>query len=141
MAVKFEEPFEETIDLYKKRIEKTGLDKFIKITILGNSKAKDIFKVTKASDILKYRAGDDIIIFINEKIFDQLTDEQREMIVDESLAGISYDDEKDKLTISKPDIVTFSGIISKFGFDKYSTLHETIKLIYAQEGDKEEAEA
>lgn len=141
MAVKFEEPFEDTLDLYKARIEKTGLDKYIKITILNNPKAKDIFKVTKASDVLKYRAGDDVIIFINEKIFDQLTDEQREMIVDESLAGIHYEDEKEKLTLSKPDVVTFSGIISRFGFDKYSQLHETIKLIYAQESDKEEAEA
>ena len=141
MAQKFEEPFEETIDLYKERIELTGLDKQIKITILGNPKAKEIFKVTKASEILKYRAGDDIIIFINELIFDQLTEEQRIMIVDESLAGIHYDDEKEKLTITKPDIVTFSGIISKYGFDKYSTLHETIKLIYAQENDKEESAA
>lgn len=138
MAVKFEEPFEETIDLYKKRIELTGLDKQIKITILGNPKSKEIFKVTKASDILKYRAGDDIIIFVNELIFDQLTDEQREMVVDESLAGISYDDEKEKLTISKPDVITFSGIISKYTFEKYSQLHETIKLIYSQENDKEE---
>lgn len=138
MAVKYGEPFEDTKDLYNKFIGLSGLDKYIKIVILSNPKSKDIFKISKASDILKYRAGDDVNIVINESILDQLTDEQREMVIQESLAGIHYDDEKEKLTLSKPDVVTHSGVISKFGFDKYSVLHETIKLLYAQQSDKEE---
>jgi hypothetical protein len=137
MAVKYEEPFEDTKDLFKKFIELSGLDKYINIVILNSPKMKEIFKIAKASEILKYRAGDDVNIFINEGILDQLSEEQREMIVQESLAGLHWNDEKEKLEISKPDVVTHSGVISKFGFDKYSVLHETIKLLYAQQEDKE----
>ena len=70
---KYEEPFEETIDLYNQLIEQAGLSNFVNITILTNNKAKEIFKVNKANELLKYRTGDDIIIVLNEKILDQLS--------------------------------------------------------------------
>jgi hypothetical protein len=138
---RYSEPEEDTKDLFNYYIELSGLHNFINIVIVNNPKSKDIFKIMKANEMLKYRAGDDVNIMINESILDQLTQEQREMVVQESLAGLHWDGEKDKLVISKPDVVTHSGVISKFGFDKYSQLHETIRLIYAQQEDSETTNA
>lgn len=139
---KYEEPFEETIDLYNQLIEQAGLSNFVNITILTNNKAKEIFKVNKANELLKYRTGDDIIIVLNEKIFDQLTEEQRVIVAEESLASIHFDSEKDKIIISKPDVVTFSGILAKYSFDTWNVLKESIKTLYdAEKQTEDETEA
>ena len=138
---KFEEPFEDTQDLYNEVIKAAGLDQYVNITILVNNKAKEIFKINKANELLKYRTGDDIIIVLNEKIFEGLTDDQRRIVVEESLASIHYDMENDKLVITKPDVVTFSGVLSKHTFDKWDALRESIKTLYAAEKQAEDEAA
>lgn len=135
---KYEEPFEETQDLYNQLIEQAGLSNFVNITILTNNKAREIFKVNKANELLKYRTGDDIIIVLNEKIFDQLTDEQRTIVAEESLSSIHFDSEKDRIVISKPDVVTFSGILAKHSFDKWNVLRESITTLYNAEKQEED---
>ena len=138
---KYEEPFEDTQDLYNEVIQAAGLNQFINITVLVNNKAKDLFKVNKANELLKYRTGDDIIIVLNEKIFEQLTPEQRRIVVEESLAGIHYDTENDKLVITKADVVTFSGILSKYSFDIWNVLQESVKTLYNAEKQMEDEAA
>ena len=138
---KFEEPFEDTQDLYTEVIKAAGLDQYVNITILVNNKAKELFKINKANDLLKHRTGDDIIIVLNERIFEGLTDEQRRIVIEESLASIHYDMENDKLVISKPDVVTFSGVLAKHTFDKWEALRESIKTLYAAEKQAEDEAA
>lgn len=129
----YQEPFEDTTDLYKKYIEKAGLTNFINITILSNNKAKEIYKINKANELLRYRTGDDIIIVVNEIILDKLEDEDKEMVIEESISSIHYNTEKDRIEISKPDVVTYSGVLSKYGFDKWNKVRETIKLFFESE--------
>jgi len=88
---KFDEPHEETQELFTSQISEKRLDLNLNITIVVNNSAKEIFKVNKANELLRYRSGDDVIIVLNEKIFDQLTDEQRKIVVEESLASIHFD--------------------------------------------------
>lgn len=135
---KYDEPFEETQDLFNTVIQERGMANQVNITILSNNTAKDLFKVNKANELLKFRTGDDVIIVLNEKIFDQLTTEQRLIVVEESLSSIHYDMENDKLVISKPDVVTFSGVLSKHTFAVWDVLRESIKTLYAAEKQAED---
>lgn len=135
---KYEEPFEETQDLYNQVITRAGLSNLINVTILANNTAKELFKVNKANDLLKFRTGDDVIIVLNEKIFDKLTPEQRVIVVEESLSSLSYDTEADKLIITKPDVVTFSGVLAKHTFATWDVLRESIKTLYAAEKQAED---
>ena len=131
---KFDEPFEDTTALFTEKIIAAGLDQHdITITIVSNNEAKEIFKVNKANDLLKYRTGDDIIIVLNETIFDQLTDAQRHIVAEEALASIHFDQDKDKIIITKPDVIAYSGILSKFTFDTWNVVRESIKTLYAAE--------
>lgn len=136
---KFEEPFEDTQDLYNQAIDAAGLANYVNITILTCNTAKEIFKVNKASDLLKHRTGDDVIIVINEAVLEKLTPEQQLIVVEESLAAISYDTENDKLVISKPDVSTFSGVLSKHTFATWNTLRESIKSVYDAAKAEEDA--
>jgi len=74
----------------------------------------------------------DVIIQINEPIFDQLEDNQKDYIVKDLLAQVVYDIEKDKLTIVKPDITTFSGVLRQYDIDTYSGIKESIASLLEQ---------
>ena len=130
---KFDEPFEDTQALYDEKIKAIGLDQYINITVVVNNTAKELFKVNKANDLLKYRTGDDVLIVLNEKIFEQLTDVQKHIVVEDSLASIHFDTEKDRLIITKPDVIAYSGILSKFTFETWNVVRESIKTLYAAE--------
>ena len=130
---KFDEPFEDTQALFDEKIKAIGLDQFINITVVVNNTAKELFKVNKANDLLKYRTGDDVLIVLNEKIFEQLTDAQKHIVVEDSLASIHFDTEKDRLIITKPDVIAYSGVLSKFTFETWNVVRESIKTLYAAE--------
>jgi len=136
---KFETPFEDTQELFNKVIDSTGLGNYgVVITVLTNNTAKEIFKVTKANDLLKFRTGDDVIIVLNEKIFEKLTDEQKLIVVEEAVAYIAYDSENDKLLITKPDFIAHSGILRKHTFATIEVVRESVKTLYEAEKQTEE---
>lgn len=135
---KFNEPFESTQTLYNQAIQNADLARFVNITILTNDRAKEIFKVVKANDILNHIASTDIVIIINESILEKLTPEQQVIVVEESLASIHFDSEANKIVISKPDVVTFSGVVSKHTFPTWNALRESIKSLYQAEKQAED---
>ncbi len=108
----------------------------VNIKILANNSLKEIGKVIKANDLLKHMTQEDVIIILNEEIFEQLEEESQTIIIEELIARIYFDFEKSKLSIINPDIIGFSGVIQKYGFNKY---YET-KLLIKELFSKEEAE-
>jgi hypothetical protein len=135
---KYEEPFEDTQAIFDTVIDNAGLKDVVNISVLSNNRAKEIFKVNKASDLLKYRTGDDVYIIINEKVFEQLTDEQKMIVAEEAVAYVAYDFENDKLVITPPDFSAHSGILRKHNYPIIEVLRESIKTIYQAEKDTEE---
>jgi TRAP-type C4-dicarboxylate transport system substrate-binding protein len=135
---KYLEPFEDTQDLFTKKIKEAGLSNFLTITIIVNNTAKDVYKLLKPNDLFKHRSGDDILIIINEQIFDQLPDDQKSIIADEALAEISYDTENDKVSIVKPTFVAHDGVLDKYGYDVLKVVREAVKTLYQVEKQKED---
>jgi len=135
---KYEQPFEDTQEMYNQAIDNANLANYMNITVLVNNKAKDIFKVAKCSETEKFKTGDDINIFINEKILEGLTPPQRLIVVEESLAAISFNTETNAIVISKADVVTFSGILSKHTFEAWNVIRESIKTLKAAEKQAED---
>ena len=130
---KFEEPFEDVQELFDEKIVAASLDQYVNIVVVVNNTAKDVYKVVKANDLSKHLTSYDVVIVLNQNIFEQLTDVQKHILVEESLASIHFDTEKDKLVITKPDVVAYSGILSKYTFETWTVLHESIKSLYAAE--------
>ena len=98
---------------------------------------KEIAKVVKANDLVKHMTNEDIIILLNEQVFEQLEDEQKLMVVEEQIAKIYFDEEKDKLSIVSPDVNTFSLLLRKYGYERYERLNESIKALFSQEAETE----
>ncbi len=134
----FLEALEETTNLFDDLIIKAQLKQFVKFKILVNDKLKEIGKVGKANDITKHLTDIDVVVVVNEQIFEQLEPSQKMIIAEELLAGVSFNQENGKVTINKPDFITFSGIAVKYGIENVAKTKDLISLMFKQ---KEDAEA
>jgi hypothetical protein len=134
---KFNEVYEDTQALFSNFINQIDSLSEISVKILGNDRFKEIGKVVKANDLLKHMTNEDAIIILNEKIFEQLEDEQKMMVVEELVARLYFDSEKGKLSIINPDVNTFSLLLRKYGYEKYERLNESVKALFAQEAEEE----
>jgi len=128
---KFEDIYETTQNTFNKALDNTMLPQFVEFKLLSNDKQKQVIKVFKAGEILNHMTNVDIFIVLNEGIFDQLEEEQQLLVVEEAIAYVYYDGERDILKILKPDLTTFSGIITKYGIDSYMSVKESITTLYA----------
>jgi len=135
---KFEEVYQETLDEFKTHIDNSNIPGFINIKILSNNTIKDFGSVTKSQDIIKFMTDYDVIIQINEPIFDKLQNDQKEYVVKDLLARIVYEMEKDKLTIVQPDVTTFSGVLRQYDIDHYMAIKESIFTLLEQKKIEED---
>jgi hypothetical protein len=134
---KFEEVFEDTQALFTNFTSQIENLRGVNIKILAQNRLKEIAKVVKANDLVKHMTNEDIIILLNEQVFEQLEDEQKLMVVEEQIAKIYFDEEKDKLSIVSPDVNTFSLLLRKYGYERYERLNESIKALFSQEAETE----
>lgn len=136
---RFEEPYEDIESLFDEVVvNQSTLPPSVNIKLLADNKSKKIFKVSRANDLLKYRTGDDVIIIINQNIFEQLTDVQKMIVAEEAVAYIAYDMDKDKVLITEPDFLAHSGILRKHTFEVIENVRETIKSLYDADNQAED---
>jgi hypothetical protein len=137
---KFEEVYEDTLSLFQKHIDQTSIPRMVKIKILSNDAIKKEFgKVSKTNDIVKFMTDYDVVIQVNEPIFDQLDEKQKEYVVRDLLAQIVYDMEKDKISIVSHDITTFSGVLRNYDIDTYLSIKESIITLLEQKQIEEDS--
>lgn len=140
---KFEEPHDDIKNIFDGIIANKELDRNINIEILSDIKQKQIYKVVKATELMKHVTKNDVYIIVNDVIFDGLEEWQQVIIAEEAVTTIIFNSEKDKVEIKKGDVgITtvgaFSGILSKYGVERYEVIQESIKTLYNVEQEAED---
>lgn len=125
--------------IFDEVIRATDLERNVNIKILANNTQKEIYKIIKANDLVKHMTSEDIIIVINEKIFDQLEEQQKLIVADDAIAGIHCNLETGKVVVNKPEMNIHPGVVRKYTFPIYERVHETIKSLFEKEKNKKEA--
>lgn len=124
---------------FTKAFADAGLERVLNLRVLGCKNQK---KVTdgpkKLPPLYSYMTKEDIVVTVNEEIFELLIEEQRIIVAEEAIAAISYDFEKDKASIATPDFQSYGLIIRKYGFETMERLRETLKSLYDQQANSEE---
>lgn len=132
---KIYEVSEETMNLFLKKLGETGQQNYFTIDVVGKEMKNDIYKVAKANDYVQDKMKIDVIIMLDEEIFDTLGEDDKNLIVTEALCGLVYNPEKDALTLEKPDIQTFGGILEKFTNEAVLRVKTLINLALKQRAD------
>ena len=140
---KFIDPYDDTLALFTEGLRGAGLINNVNLLLLVDNKSKKIFKVKKADDVLKHRTNDDVIIFLNENVFERLPDDIKGLVVIEALAYISCDLDTGKVEITKPDFEAHTGVLNQHTYPIINVARESIKSIYdviKQEEDERKAQ-
>ncbi|MFW6246596.1 MAG: putative metallopeptidase [bacterium] len=106
--------------------------------MLCNNKQKQLYKIMKLNDMVEtITDGINFVIVINEEIFDQLTEEQKNIALVECLAGVSVS-ENEAVSLEKPDFSTYRGVLQKYGHEEIIVLHESVKSLFDKKKQEED---
>lgn len=105
-------------DLVREVFSETGLENTISIKVFAMAKpGKDVIKITRAPELAEkaWDEEDIIAVSIYEEAFDRVDDQTRRIWIENALAQVSYDYEKDRLNLNKePSINLTLGMYDKY---------------------------
>lgn len=124
--------------LFNEVLDSTTISKGLGIVVFGNNKAKQIVEVKKFNELVeKVSEGVSLAVIINEEIFNGLDDDMKKMVFDEALSSVVTNFETDVTSIEKPDFVTSTGMLKKYGDSTMIKLKTSVKALYEQREEKE----
>lgn len=129
----FSDITEDTEKFFQAVLKKINQPFVLKFKTINHSKLKTAVKVQKVADVYQYITKADIIVYFNEEIFDKLDDGAKEILLRQELDKVAVNGDNGKIKLVKPDMVTFSGILKKFGFEKVARANQLNELVV--EGD------
>lgn len=131
----------ESKEIFDKILNETSIPEWVNFEVLANDKQKEVYVVKKANDIIEHLTdGINFIIILNEEIFEQLPDHQQEILLNECLAGITVDYDKDTVSLEKPNFTTYGSILRSYGHEDVISLKESIKSLYDAKKQQEDEE-
>lgn len=111
----------------------------IDVMYVGDNKLKKLIKVAKVRDDLQHITKKQILITINESLWDSISheDEVIEILVREELNAIQVNNETGKIKMGKPTFNSSNSIIDKYSFEAVRRAKELETLTLSQTEDKE----
>lgn len=116
----------------------------ITIEAINLNSKKSFGEVIKANELVTLFTGDSdmVCIAINERLFELLDDQSQNVLIESLLAQVSYDDEKNKIVITKPELNVGLGMYHKYkeiAVQKLELAYYTLQQM--EQKRKEEKEA
>jgi hypothetical protein len=107
----------------------------IKIQFVGNSKQKQLIKVSKLADDISFLLGRELKVSINEDLLDVFDDESITILVEQEIDKININLESGKIKLVSTDLNTFSSLVNKYGVEKVSRANQVQELYQEQKID------
>ena len=137
---------DDIVELIENQFSETGLEPYgINLKILSTVKSKELMTVAKESAKTEFlsKSKDLITITVYEALFDRLDDEAKNMLTEMYLSGISYDSEKDKITVDKNPVNLILNMRRKYGDDilnKVELVYMVMQEMIEEEKERKRAE-
>jgi hypothetical protein len=136
-AERFEEVSDEVKDHFKEIYTSKSFPFKIGFKFVGDTKLKQVVKIQKLSDMYQFMLDKEILVLVNEDLYDKLDEESRNILFEQELDKITINSETGKITMNKPDLVTFSPIMKKYGTEAVLRANQVESLATEQSEDLE----
>jgi len=103
----------------------------------GDEKQKTLLKIIKIPDRYATLLKADILISFNEKFFDIFDDESKTILIEQELALVEMNIDTGILKIGKPDLITSTGKVKKYGVEAVERANQVSTLYNQQQADQE----
>src|SRR5574344_467464 len=103
-------------DFAEEVIEKNHLENLADFIFLGLEQQKTMVKAARANPTNEWLAKTDnvIILYFDQKLYDLLDVEAREILILNALSGLSYDSEKARTKLEQPELQISVGCYEKY---------------------------
>jgi len=110
----------------------------LKYAYQGHDKQKTLITIKKIPDNYSMIIDADLIVTFNEDFFDAFDDISKNVLIDQELAKVEFNSEKNTLKIAKADLVTSSSIIKKYSLKSVERANQIKDLYNDQQLDKQQ---
>ena len=121
-----------TEELFLEVFNKKSLPVNFKLLFQGNSKQKQLIKVSKISDQYAFALGKELLISFNEDLLNVFDDESVTILIEQEIDKININMESGKIKLVGTDLNTFASIVNKYGVEKVGKANQ-IELLYQQQ--------
>ena len=114
---KLREASDEAVQFVSEIVSMTELKDAVTFQVLFDDGLKRFAKVAKGNGVVEYlkEVSPVVVVYINEKLFNAFEYNERRMLLENELLGVSYDWEKEKLTVKQPDMALSSECWRRYG--------------------------
>lgn len=135
---KFYEVSQDTKDVFLKVFNKKSFPLAINFQFVGCENQKSLIKISKLSDQYIFLLNKELIVQVNEDLMSVFEDESITILIEQEIDKISVDTQSGKIKMIKPDLTTFSSLITKYGVDKVARANQVEELYQQQVKDGKE---
>lgn len=135
---KFYEVSEDTEKVFFNIFNKKSFPVSVKFQFIGCENQKTLIKISKITDQFSFLLEKELLISVNEDLLNVFDDESITILIEQEIDKISIDTQSGKIKMIKPDLTTFSSLISKYGVDKVAKANQVEELYQQQTKDGKE---
>ena len=135
---KFYEVSQDTKDVFLKVFNKKSFPLAINFQFVGCENQKSLIKISKLSDQYIFLLNKELLVQVNEDLMSVFEDESITILIEQEIDKISIDTQSGKIKMIKPDLTTFSSLITKYGVDKVARANQVEELYQQQVKDGKE---
>lgn len=133
----FHELAEYVIEYFDEIKEKLSFSIDMNFVYQADDKQKTLIKIVKIPDRYSILLKADFLISFNEEYFDAFDIEAKNILIDQELALIEIDYEKGTKKIGRPNLITSTGVIKKYGVEAVERANQVRDLFNEQQAEKE----
>lgn len=129
---------EDTIKKFNDIFNEKSFPVNVGFEFIGHSKQKDLIKIAKIPDQYAFLLKKEILVSINEELFDIFAKDNTEAIdilMEQEINKININTETGKIKFTKTDLNTFSSIVNKYGVEKVARANQVEDLYDEQKKD------
>jgi hypothetical protein len=132
---KYHELYDDTKDLFKEIISRKSFSVDLRLEFVGSTKQKELVKVSRIPDQYSFILGKELLVIINESMLSSFDDESVTILMEQEIDKIQVNYETGKVKLVKPDLSTFSSLVTKWGLEKISRANQITELYTQQTAD------
>jgi len=136
----FSEISGDTIDDFYNIFNKKSFPVSVKFQFIGNSKQKNLIKITKIADQFSFLLQKELLVTINEDLMNVFDEESITILFEQEIDKININLDSGKIKLVKTDLNTFSSLVNKYGVEKVARANKVEELYQEQQKDAKDEE-
>jgi hypothetical protein len=141
-AEKYYELQTETVQAFHDVVGKLAFPTKISFKVIGDAKQKKLIVIKKIADAYMYISGFQVLVTINEPLFQAIKDEKEddkaiEVLFVEELNNLQINMNSGAIKISKADFISCNSVLEKYTPDEVKRVKDIERLVLEQSAEKE----